>query len=167
MPTKKKIIFKKKKPIVNKFLELTFDTDIVPIKSSGINYDLVKKIISLNSIKKMNSTNSLNTPKQKKTRPPIIINEPEFINKDELMEDNIDDDEEESLVNTTDVEMIDKDELIKDSIGGKTIYYDYDKNIIYNKLYEVIGSIADNEFEFYDKSYTETVDDTLEMTKNI
>ena len=36
---------------------------------------------------------------------------------------------------------IDFDNIIKDNMGGKVVYYDYNKNLIYNEKYDVIGSI--------------------------
>ena len=40
-------------------------------------------------------------------------------------------------------DMIDKDNLKKDYVGGKIVYYDYDKNIIYNGAFNVIGTVTE------------------------
>ena len=54
-----------------------------------------------------------------------------------------------------DDDTVDKESLVEDLIGGKQIFYDYDKNIIYNSSYNIIGSIMDNDIEFYDTTYVE------------
>jgi len=39
---------------------------------------------------------------------------------------------------------IDFESIIKDTISGKTIYYDYNKNIIYGSNYKIIGEINED-----------------------
>ena len=43
---------------------------------------------------------------------------------------------------------IDKDSLLQDNVGGNCVYYDYNKNLIYNEKYIVIGTITE-EGEIY------------------
>ena len=43
---------------------------------------------------------------------------------------------------------IDKDSLLRDNVGGNCVYYDYNKNLIYNEKYIVIGTITE-EGEIY------------------
>ena len=99
---KKKIIFKKKS---NKFIELS--EDLEKKHNINIDFELVERIIKLNSVKKLDNFENLDF---------------EGLNDDDLEENNEEID-------------IDTDELIQDSIGGKIIYFDYDKNIVYNENY--------------------------------
>jgi hypothetical protein len=130
MSEKKKIIFKKKKP--DKYKELNYDiVNNVSYNVETINYELVNKIIALNNSKLLDNIDCLKSKKTKK----IIT----------------------KLSNTFyDEDTVDTESLVEDLIGGKQIFYDYDKNIIYNSSYNIIGSIMDNDIEFYDTSYIET-----------
>ena len=40
-------------------------------------------------------------------------------------------------------DMIDRNNLKQDCVGGKIVYYDYDKHIIYNGTFSVIGTITE------------------------
>ena len=130
MSEKKKIIFKKKKP--DKYRELNYDIiNNINYNVETINYELVNKIIALNNSKLLDNIDCLKSKKTKK----IIT----------------------KLSNTFyDEDTVDTESLVEDLIAGKQIFYDYDKNIIYNSSYNIIGSIMDNDIEFYDTSYIET-----------
>ena len=127
MSEKKKIIFKKKKP--DKYKELNYDIiNNVRYNVETIDYELVNKIIALNNSKLLDNIDCLKSKKTKK----IIT----------------------KLSNTFyDEDTVDKESLVEDLIGGKQIFYDYDKNIIYNSSYNIIGTIMDNDIEFYDTTY--------------
>ena len=129
MSGKKKIIFKKKKP--DKYKELNYEiVNNISYNVETINYELVNKIIALNNSKLLDNIDCLKSKKTKK----IIT----------------------KLSNTFyDEDTVDTESLVEDLIGGKQIFYDYDKNIIYNSSYNIIGSIMDNDIEFYDTSYIE------------
>ena len=129
MSEKKKIIFKKKKP--DKYKELNYDIiNNVRYNVETIDYELVNKIIALNNSKLLDNIDCLKSKKTKK----IIT----------------------KLSNTFyDEDTVDKESLVEDLIGGKQIFYDYDKNIIYNSSYNIIGTIMDNDIEFYDTTYVE------------
>ena len=129
MSEKKKIIFMKKKP--DKYKELNYDSvNNLSYNVETINYELVNKIIALNNSKLLDNIDCLKSTKTKK----IIT----------------------KLSNTFyDDDTVDKESLVEDLIGGKQIFYDYDKNIIYNSSYNIIGTIMDNDIEFYDTTYVE------------
>ena len=64
-------------------------------------------------------------------------------------------DTEDPLDNNKD---IDTESLLKDNLNGKTIYYDYDKNLIYDMGFKIIGEInEDGEINIDDSQtdYTE------------
>jgi len=117
---KKRIIFKKKKYID----ELTYDHKII----DSPNFNLINKLPNIykdtigNKIKK--------SAKPKKVN--ININDIINININDITNININD-----IIETD----IDFDNIIKDNMGGKVVYYDYNKNLIYNEKYDVIGSI--------------------------
>ena len=129
MSEKKKIVFKKKKP--DKYKELSYDIINNNYNVETINYELVNRIIALNNSKLLDNIDCL---KLKTTKKNITKLSNTFYEED----------------------TIDKECLVEDVIGGKQIFYDYDKNIIYNSSYSIIGTIMDNDIEFYDTSYTQT-----------
>ena len=131
---KKKIIFKKKS---NKFIELS--EDLEKKHNINIDFELVERIIKLNSVKKLDNFENL---------------EFEGLNDDDLEENNEEID-------------IDTDELIQDSIGGKIIYFDYDKNIVYNENYEIIGNIGDDGLELIDPNFFEKDIEQEDFKKDI
>jgi len=58
---------------------------------------------------------------------------------------------------------IDTDSLFKDSVNGKDIYFDYNKNIIYNSDFVIIGTTTeDGEIELDDR-FSNDYKDLLEM----
>ncbi len=58
---------------------------------------------------------------------------------------------------------VDTDSLFKDSVNGKVIYFDYNKNIIYNGDYVIIGTTTeDGEIEL-DERFSNDYKDLLEM----
>ena len=58
---------------------------------------------------------------------------------------------------------IDTDSLFKDTANGKVIYFDYNKNIIYNSDFVIIGtSTEDGEIELDDR-YSEDYKELLEL----
>lgn len=62
----------------------------------------------------------------------------------EIVSDESDSDNEDinnNLIKDCD---IDFESIIKDTISGKTIYYDYNKNIIYGNNYKIIGEINED-----------------------
>lgn len=139
---KKKLVIKKKtklsKPLTNKKdvekkivketsikeLELDYisdDEDFSEIsKKDKINFELLKKLTLFN----------------KNTEVKNIVNE---IVSDESDSDN--EDINNNLIKDCD---IDFESIIKDTISGKTIYYDYNKNIIYGSNYKIIGEINED-----------------------
>ena len=140
MSEKKKIIFKKKKP--DKYRELSYDIiNNINYNVETINYELVNKIIALNNSKLLDNIDCLKSKKTKK----IIT----------------------KLSNTFyDEDPVDKESLVEDLIAGKQIFYDYDKNIIYNSSYNIIGTIMDNDIEFYDTTYVEEENNINDVNVN-
>lgn len=123
----KKIVFKKKKK--NNFIELTYDNkDKDKIKSKSINFELVNDIINLINLKN-----------------PEVLNEDNFSIPNNCKEKITDDND------------IDYDLLIKDYIGGKIIYFDHEKSIIYDENYNIIGSIREDDLIFSDESYNKEI----------
>tara|TARA_Y100000385_G_scaffold291335_1_gene368694 strand:+ start:3828 stop:4370 length:543 start_codon:yes stop_codon:yes gene_type:complete len=138
---KKKLVIKKNKlpkPLTNKKdiekkivketsikeLELDYisdDDDFSEIsKKDKINFELLKKLTLFN----------------KNTEVKNLVNE---IVSDDSESDN--EDINNNLIKDCD---IDFESIIKDTISGKTIYYDYNKNIIYGSNYKIIGEINED-----------------------
>jgi len=107
----------------NKFLELTYDNKDRFV-SKSVNFELVNDIINLINLKN-----------------PVEFNEDDFSIPNNCKEKTLDDND------------IDYDLLIKDCIGGKTIYFDYEKHIIYDENHKIIGSICEDDLIFNDETY--------------
>ncbi len=135
---KKKLIVKKKtKPVNKKDIEkkidkessikeldldyISGDEDFSEIsKKDEINFELLKKLTLFN----------------KNTEVKNLLNE---IASDDSESDN--EDVNNNMIKDLD---IDYESIIKDNISGKTIYYDYNKNIIYGSNYKIIGEINED-----------------------
>jgi len=114
--------------------ELDLDPDIIdcdsPInkKSNRINFDLISRLPKI-----YNETNSINNLYD-------IVQESDEINMDNVPDIKVPDDIEVEL-------------LVSDILEGRPVYYDYDKLIIYNSQYLIIGSInEDGEIQLENES---------------
>lgn len=130
----------------NKFeLELDYITDEEDNYIDTINLD---NQIDFNLINRLPILNNLN-------------NKTEFVSK--LIDEESESDNENYLQNNNRDVDIDIENLTKDFISGKTIYYDYNKNIIYNYKFKIIGEInEDGEINLDDKQ-----NDYEELEKSI
>ena len=130
---KKKIIIKKKKTekTVQKTLENKHNNKNLNQSYLDYDYDIdeeFKKTLPSNSCLDLSKLNN-------------IINTNCIIKKIENVED--DDNEELEEINEKEESNIDIDELDKQIIGNKIYLIDYNKGIIYNTNYNIIGNIDD------------------------
>jgi len=121
----------------NNFLELSYENKH-NLKSSSINFKLVDEIINLINLNKQGEI---------------------------IKETNFDIPIKKNVKKTTDF-YIDTESFVKENIGGKTIYFDYEKNIIYDENIKIIGNICEDELVFNDITYDSTIND-LENNINL
>lgn len=69
--------------------------------------------------------------------------------KTKVEEEDDDDEENQDDDSKVDKEDIDYENLIKDNHNGKIIYYDYNKNIVYDTEFNEVGEIDDEGEIFY------------------
>lgn len=140
-----------KKNIDTSFVDNKFELELDNITDDEDNYIITKNLnneINFNLIKRLPILNNLN-------------NKTEFVSK--LIDEESDSDNENNLQNYNGDLDIDIENLTKDFISGKTIYYDYNKNIIYNYKFKIIGEInEDGEINLDDKQ-----NDYVELEKSI
>ena len=140
-----------KKNIDTSFVDNKFELELDNITDDEDNYIITKNLnneINFNLIKRLPILNNLN-------------NKTEFVSK--LVDEESDSDNENNQQNYNRDLDIDIENLTKDFISGKTIYYDYNKNIIYNHKFKIIGEInEDGEINLDDKQ-----NDYEELEKSI
>ena len=143
----RKIVFKKKKvkkpekSIIQKAMELDHELSYDPISDDESDIQPVTKKINFDLINKL----------------PNLLKDN---SKNEVISYDFDEEEEEEeqpeKMPDNDIE-IDTENLVKDSLGGKTVFYDFDKNLIYDSKHKVIGTInEDGEMDM------ETTDNIIE-----
>ena len=140
-----------KKNIDTTLVNNKFELELDNITDDEDNYIITKNLnnqIDFNLINRLPILNNL-------------TNKIEFVSK--LIDEESDSDNENKLENCNRDIDIDIENLTKDFISGKTIYYDYNKNIIYNYKFKIIGEInEDGEINLDDKQ-----NDYEELEKSI
>ena len=149
----KKFIYRKKKSKKQKQptdldeYELTLDyisddetTIFIPVNK--INFDLIKLLPKLLK----DATNDNEITSLDLDDDDIQHNSIKSTNNDCINSLDLDDDDEfqNNSIKATDNNDIDFESIVKDTVGGKIVFYDYTKNLIYNSKYVVIGSINED-----------------------
>lgn len=152
--TTKKFVYRKKKskkqqqPTELDEYELTLDyisddETTIFIPGNKINFDLIKLLPKLlKDATNDNEITSLDIDDDE-----IQHNSIKSINNDYINSLDLDDDDEfhnNSIKATDNDNDIDFESIVKDTVGGKIVFYDYTKNLIYNSKYVVIGSINED-----------------------
>jgi hypothetical protein len=115
------------------------DESIVESLDSQPNFDLINKLPQLFEITFIKEDDQLSLASDDES-----MDEPQQITKKESFD-------------------IDTDSLFKDKVNGKIIYFDYNKNIIYNADFIIIGTTTeDGEIELDDR-FSKDYKDLLEM----
>lgn len=129
---KTRIRFKKAKNTVKNNMELTYDMDNTGYECNPPNYNLIRTLPVLFSedlkIKKYIKKTSVYTDEDNE-----LDNDIQYSKREDI----------ETTDNQYDGD-IDFENVIKDVMGNKTVYYDYNKHMIYNEKYVVIGSIDED-----------------------
>ena len=125
-----RIVFKKTTKPNRMDLELTYDMDNIDYQYNAPNFELIQKLPILLSD---------NTKQRKCVKKKYIEKEPD--EEDCMYSEHCM--YSEPVDNELEVD-IDFENVIKDVMGSKTVYYDYNKHLIYNEKYIVIGSIDED-----------------------
>lgn len=127
---------------INQELEYDYvsdDESVVESLDSQPNYELIKKLPQLFEITSIKDDDQLSLASDDES-----TNDPNLIVKNGSFD-------------------IDTDSLFKDSVNGKVIYFDYNKNIIYNGDFIIIGTTTeDGEIELDDR-YSNDYKDLLDV----
>lgn len=118
-----------------------FDEDVIQYieNKRKINFELISK---LPNIKIGNQTNSKNMSYEDNID---LVDNDDECDTNELSNKDCD---------TVEIpDDIDIDNLLKDIVGGNCVYYDYNKNLIYNDSYVIIGTINEEGEIYLDDNY--------------